>query len=78
MAMDAVEEVLRGLHEEFKASNPEAVLIASSHMAKELKLKGNQPYWTAPVHPSQMLLKFKFKASAFSFKSFTSLGLINI
>ncbi|KYO22094.1 hypothetical protein Y1Q_0000703 [Alligator mississippiensis] len=34
MTMDATEEELRGLHEELKAYSPEAVLIASSHMAK--------------------------------------------
>ncbi|KYO31282.1 hypothetical protein Y1Q_0016994 [Alligator mississippiensis] len=33
-AIDAAEEELRGLHEELKDSSPEAVLIASSHMAK--------------------------------------------
>ncbi|XP_019393725.1 PREDICTED: maestro heat-like repeat-containing protein family member 2B [Crocodylus porosus] len=35
MTMDSVKKELRGLHEEPKASSPEAVLIASSHMLKE-------------------------------------------
>ncbi|KYO40024.1 hypothetical protein Y1Q_0006559 [Alligator mississippiensis] len=34
MTMDSAEKELRGLHKEPKASIPEAVLIASSHMVK--------------------------------------------